>query len=812
VLLALLAATLGLGATGAQGATLPPGFTETTVLAGLNTPTAMRFAPDGRVFVAEKAGVVKEFDGLSDPTPRVVIDIRPRVMDYVDRGLLGLAVPPGFPASDPSIYIAYSTDAPINGTAPVYNDVCPSVTLANCLTGARVSRVNVATGIETELVEDWCMQYPSHSIGSLIFGNDGSLYVSGGEGADYNAADWGQSGKPANPCGDPPAPAGTALDMKTSEGGALRAQDVRSTADPTGLDGTIIRIDPTTGAGRAGNPFAASADPNARRIVAYGLRNPWRLARRPGTDELWFAEVGWGTYEEINRLEAPADSVADNYGWPCFEAEYRLPQYDGVDFCHALPQSAMKMPFFKYRHDNPIVQGENCPNGGASVSGLAFVPTANPYPAAYQGALFFGDYSRSCIWVVQRSPASGDLPDAANVKVFMENASAPVDIQAGPDGFLYYVDLFGGTIRKIGYSSSKPVAQFTATPTSGPVPLQVAVDASGSNDPEGTALTYAWNFGDGSTGTGKQASHTYQQPGRYTIQLTVTDTSGATGSASRTVSAGVPVPTISAPSTSTQWSVGGTIAFSGGAVDNTGQPVPATGLTWTIVLEHGACPECHEHAILTKAGASGTFDAPDHDLPSSILLRLTATDADGLVGTATRRLQPKTTQLTIASSPAGLQLNLDGETAPGPFARTVIVGSTHSLNAAATQSGLSYSHWSDNGARAHSFTAPATPTTYTATYINLPPKATFTVSDTTPDKGQPVTFDASGSSDPEGTALTYAWDLDNDGSFDDGTGVAASRSFAAAGTATVRLQVKDARDGTHTAQQTVTVQNKPPTA
>ena len=812
VLLALLAAMLGVGTAGARAAPLPPGFGDTTVISGLDAPTALRFAPDGRVFVAEKAGLVKEFDSLSDTTPRTVVDLRPKVMDYVDRGLLGLAIPPGFPASDPSIYVSYALDAPIGGTPPVYNDNCPNVTTTNCLTGARVSRINAATGVETILVEDWCMQYPSHTIGGLVFGADGSLYASGGEGADYNAADWGQNGKPPNPCGDPPGPAGTALERPGSEGGALRAQDVRTTADPTGLDGTIIRINPQTGAGWPGNPFAASPNANAKRIVAYGMRNPWRMTTRPGTDELWFSEVGWGTLEEINRLQIPNDAIAENFGWPCFEGTWRQPFYTGLDLCDSLLPEETVAPYFAYFHDVPVVPGDECPNAGASVSGLSFVPPTNQYPAAYQGALFFGDYSRSCMWVMQRSASSGALPDPDNVKVFMDGGTGPVDIQAGPGGYLYYVDLFGGTVRRIDYSSTKPVASFTATPASGSVPLPVAFDAGASNDPDGTTLTYAWKFGDGTTGTGKTASHTYQQPGRYTVELTVTDVSGATGTATRAVSAGVPAVTIATPSAATTWSVGQELSFSGSAVDSAGAAIPDDKLTWTIVLEHGLCPACHEHAISTKVGPGGKFDTPDHAYPSSILLRLTATDAVGLVGTATRRLQPKTTQLTIASSPAGLDLNLDGETAAGPFTRTAIVGSTHSLDADAIEDGYSFTAWSDGGARAHSFAAPATPTTYTATYINKLPTASFSVSDTTPVRGQSVTFDASGSSDPEGTTLTYAWDLDNDGDYDDGTNVNASRSFAATGTATVRLQVKDAHNGTHTAQHTLTVQNEPPTA
>ena len=131
---------------------------------------------------------------------------------------------------------------------------------------------------------------------------DGALYASGGDGASFNFADWGQDGAPLNPCGDPPGGVGATLSPPTAEGGALRSQDLRTAGDPVSLDGTVIRVNPATGAGLPTNPLASSADPNARRIVAYGLRNPFRVTERPGTDELWVGDVGWNDWEEINRL------------------------------------------------------------------------------------------------------------------------------------------------------------------------------------------------------------------------------------------------------------------------------------------------------------------------------------------------------------------------------------------------------------------------------------------------------------------------------------------------------------------------------
>src|SRR5205085_6575684 len=125
------------------------------------------------------------------------------------------------------------------------------------------------------------------------------------------------------------------------EGGALRAQDLASGSDPVGLDGTVVRLDPATGAGAAGNPLAGSTDANARRIVADGLRNPFRFTFRPGTSELWLGDVGWDTWEEIDRLVSPTAAVT-NFGWPCYEGAAPQPGYQSATaFCPTLPASAV---------------------------------------------------------------------------------------------------------------------------------------------------------------------------------------------------------------------------------------------------------------------------------------------------------------------------------------------------------------------------------------------------------------------------------------------------------------------------------------
>ena len=80
----------------------------------------------------------------------------------------------------------------------------------------------------------------------------------------------------------------------------------------------MLRLDPDTGAALPGNPNIGSADPNARRIVAYGLRNPYRFTMRPGTNEVWIGDVGWNTWEEIDRVVNPTAGTT-NFGWPCYE-------------------------------------------------------------------------------------------------------------------------------------------------------------------------------------------------------------------------------------------------------------------------------------------------------------------------------------------------------------------------------------------------------------------------------------------------------------------------------------------------------------
>jgi uncharacterized repeat protein (TIGR01451 family) len=182
-----------------------------------------------------------------------------------------------------------------------------------------------------------------------------------------------------------------------------------------------------------------------------------------------------------------------------------------------------------------------------------------------------------------------------------------------------------------------------------------------------------------------------------------------------------PTASIATPTAGTTWRVGQTITFSGSATDQQQGTLPASGLTWQLVLLHGACPsDCHEHPVQSWNGvASGSFVAPDHEYPSQLELRLTATDAGGLTHQVTRQLLPLTVQLSFQTSPAGLQLTVGSSSSTTPFNRTFIQGSVNTISAPSPQTlgptTYGFVSWSDSGAATHTITANAAGT-YLATY------------------------------------------------------------------------------------------------
>ena len=199
------------------------------------------------------------------------------------------------------------------------------------------------------------------------------------------------------------------------------------------------------------------------------------------------------------------------------------------------------------------------------------------------------------------------------------------------------------------------------------------------------------------------------------------DGSGLTATDAVTIGVGRPKVTIEAPGTTLRWAVGDAVSFAGSATDNQGAAIAASNLEWKLVLKHGACPDCHDHALQTYTGvASGSFTTPDHAYPSELELSLTARDSRGLSNSASIRLLPRTTNLTFQTDPTGLNLTFNGTNAVAPFQRTVIVGSTNSVSAPSPQNLRGkqvFRAWTDGEmSPTRTIMAPVAATTYTATF------------------------------------------------------------------------------------------------
>jgi glucose/arabinose dehydrogenase len=737
---------------------VPAGFHITNVLSQHALPTGVYFAHDGRVVVTERSGLVWIYDDLLDTEPTLLADLTDEVHDHWDRGLLGFALHPDFPEV-PYIYVQYAYNGglfPDSDPVPWLprwpgcpegnpfcgvnggTDFCPTppgdtTSGGGCVISGRVSRLTVqgdTAGDELVLLEDWYQQFPSHSIGTIAFGPDGYLYAGGGDGASFNWHDFGQGGNAQYPDQRSPLNAINPNDQATNQGGSLRSQGLEIQgqyvgtpgvpgSDDVWLNGSIVRIDPATGAGAPGNPLADDAKPNARRIVAYGLRNPFRFTFRPGAGDLWIGDVGESTWEEINRVPAIGEGAElHNFGWPCYEGRLHhagfsgpicTSLYSGGDTGGRTPQSP---PWYAYQHV-----------GGSDITGLAFY-TGSSYPAAYQGSLFFADNSRARIFRIPYVDADEDgVPDAPldnAAGIFASgNSAAPVQLTAGPGGDLFLAQINLGRIGRLWWcdgctnqAPSAAIALDAASIWAGP-PREVAFTADNSIDPDDNVMSYAWDLdgdGDFDDGTGETASAFFAANGMHAVAVQASDGSGGVDVARMRVSVtnNAPVVTITSPSPALAWSVGQVVALAATSSDAEQGTLPDAALAWQVFRQDCANPDftdCTETLLGSFTGAAAQFTAPEADFPAYLRIVLTGTDSGNLTASDEVAIYPATADLTLASTPAGLALAFDGVPAPAPHAHTVILNEAFEVAAPSPQvlDGVEYAFadWSDGGAPTH---------------------------------------------------------------------------------------------------------------
>ena len=703
---------------------LPPGFNSESVVKGLSSPTAIDWASDGRMFIATKDGQVKVFQN-GQLLPTDFIDISAQVNSYWDHGLLGIAVHPSFPIT-PYVYLLYTYDPPGLPGAPYAVDgpdgggerVSRLIRVSAFSTDTNIadpSSIKVLLGISSTLanignaadqdgaggatscdnngtpIED-CLPSdgPSHSIGTVAFGVDGSLYVGNGEGTPF-----------FNP-----------------EPRAFRSQNVDS------LSGKILRINPDTGLGYPDNPFYdGTPNHNRSKVWSYGLRNPFRFAVNPVTNEPFIGDVGWYAWEELNT------GKGKNFGWPCYEGDNTGSAPQGSFQYYTTTQAACAAIYAQGAGavQAPLYAYDQSPGGAAIIAGAFY--TGTTYSSTLQGALFITDYVRD--WIQYLTFDSAGNPTLNDFATEISNGyGGPVQLRLGPDKNLYYVSLrpaSDSVIRRIRYTPggiAPPTVWISATPTSGNLPLTVTFSSAGTFDPVSTTLSFEWAFGDGITSTDPSPTHIYTSAGSYTYTavLTVTNTQGASSSDSLNITIGnrPPTATIITPAADMTYTVGNTIYFSGTGTDMAGSVLPSNTLKWQVQLHH------HDHIhydFFSAVGASGSFVTPDHGDGSWLELCLTATDSAGLQDTQCVSLYPITVIYTFDTQPSGLQLTYGDIVGTTPFTVETTVNGQRSLIAPPKQGKMEFFSWSDGGAASHTIIVGSTPQVYLAVYrwiIRLP--------------------------------------------------------------------------------------------
>ncbi|HVK21258.1 MAG TPA: ThuA domain-containing protein [Actinokineospora sp.] len=639
---------------------------ETTI-----APGAVDIAPDGRAFFTEYGGKLK----IYKPSTRTTVTAATFDVygggQISEDGLTGVALDPDF-ATNKYIYLMYSPREPATEVARVSRFTMNGDTL------------DKATEKILLTVPMWRVNEPGHTGGYLTFGPGKNLYIGVGDDTNPFASD-----------GYSPIDERSGRQYWDAQGTSANTNDLR---------GKILRIHPEangTYTVPAGNMFAPGTAKTKPEIYAMGFRNPFRFSVHPTTGVIYAADYGPdagadnanrgpGGLVEWNVIKSPG-----NYGWPyCVGNNTPYNDYNfatgasGAKFNCGSPTNTSPnntglttLPAARAAnvwYGNSASEGNKFPEmGSGGEAPMAFPayrydannPSPTKFPAYYDGTPFFGEWARNSMHEF-RMDSSGNL---LKINSFLSNMSfkSPMDMKFGPDGSMYLltwgtgwddnVHLPGAGLFRIDYNAGErsPIARATATPTSGGTPLTVQFSSAGSSDPEGGPLTYRWTFGDGTSSTAANPSHTYNTAGTFNVQLTVTDPTGRTGTANLSVNSGNTAPTVryTAPPNGGMFGWGDTIPFAVTATDPEDGTVNCARVTTQANIGHDA----HKHPLGSPiTGCSGsivaTADTEHQNGNAHVIASTEYTDNGGLTGSGQVVLQPKRKQAEFYTNSSGVRV------------------------------------------------------------------------------------------------------------------------------------------------------------
>ncbi|WP_328993099.1 ThuA domain-containing protein [Kribbella sp. NBC_01245] len=592
-------------------ASLSDSYQKVTLDDNTSNPMELAIAPDGRVIYVDRNGAVKivRTDGA------VVTAGTLGVYTGQEFGLLGIALDPAF-GTNGHVYLYYSPSGTLSA------DKVSRFTL----TGDTLDLASEKEVLRIETQREQCC----HAGGALEFDAQGNLFIATGDNTNPFASD-----------GYSP------IDEQAGRA-AWDAQ--RSAANSNNLNGKILRIKPQADGSYTiptGNMFAQGTAKTRPEIFAMGFRNPFRIGIDPTTGSLFVADYGPDA-GQVSPTRGPDGRVEWNvvdqpgfYGWPycvgnntpyndhnfatgtsgatfnCAGVVNDSPNNTGITTLPAAIPADLWMG--KSTSGVPEIGGSGAPMTSGAYKFNPDSDSVRKWPRAFDGKAVFADWNDNRMFSVQLNDARTGVADVSRMLEKMA-FKRPHALHFGPDGALYVIEWgsgFGGNnddsgVYRIDYvqGNRAPVAKFTTDKTSGGVPLTVNFDASESRDPDGSPITYAWDFdGNGTTdSTVVKPSYTYNQPGAFTARLTVTDTDGRAAVSNATITAGNSAPqiTVTLPQNGGFFDFGDTIRYQVTVTDAEDGTVDCNDVITQPALGHDE----HAHGYEQYRGCSGTFPLP----------------------------------------------------------------------------------------------------------------------------------------------------------------------------------------------------------